>query len=620
MAKTIRLTTAQAIVKYLENQWIEIDNERVRACGGGFGIFGHGNVTCLGEALYQTREQLPLYRGQHEQSMGFAAAAYAKYHLRRRFMFCTASAGPGTANLLTSSALAMANRLPMLMLCGDNFATRLPDPVLQQVEHFNNPALGVTDAFKAVTRFWDRITHPAQILSSLPQALGTMLDPADCGPAFIGLPQDVQGWSYEYPVEFFEPKTHRIRSVMPDPVEIADAQALLLSAKRPLIIAGGGVQYGEAVEELNAFINKHQIPVVETIAGRANLIWDDPLNCGPIGVTGSDSANNLAEQADVVLCVGTRLQDFTTGSWTVFGETTRLINLNPARFDAQKHLSTQLVAGAKEALPLLSEALNDYQSDSTWLAICAAENRAWTKTRARNTDPAVGPNRYAQVIGVVNDLCDPSDRLVAAAGGLPAEVSANWRTLETGTVDVEFGFSCMGYEIAGGWGARIAQTEKEQDKDTIVFVGDGSYLLMNSDIYSAVLTDKKLIILVCDNGGFAVINKLQNGKGNESFNNLLKDTPTATQLCSVDFVAHAASMGAHAERVNNSAELGEAFKRAKAASKTSVIVIDVDPYEGWTKEGHSWWEVGTPEVSSSEKVRLAHEETEAGRVRQRKGV
>jgi len=618
--KMLTLTTAQAIVKYLQNQWIEIDGERVRLCGGGFGIFGHGNVTCLGEALYEVQQDLPLYRGQNEQSMGFAAAAYAKYHLRRRFMFCTASAGPGTANLITSSALAMANRLPMLMLCGDSFATRLPDPVLQQVEHFNNPTQGVTDAFKSVTRYWDRITHPAQILQSLPQAIGVMLDPADCGPAFIGLPQDVQGWTYDYPESFFEPKVHRVRAILPDPVELESAAAKLKQAKHPLIIAGGGVQYGDATTELREFAEKHQIPVVETIAGRANLLWDHPLNCGPLGVTGSDSANTLADKADVVLCVGTRLQDFTTGSWTVFGKGCELIKINPARHDALKHQGLEVIAGAKESLPALSRLLGEFSSSAGWLDTAAAEREAWAVIRAANTDINVGPNRYAQAIGVVNALCEPGDRVVTAAGGLPAELTANWRTLRESTVDVEFGFSCMGYEIAGGWGARIAQSESEKHQDTIVFVGDGSYLLMNSDIYSAVITEKKLIILVLDNGGFAVINKLQNGKGNASFNNLFKDTPTATQQVGVDFEQHARSLGATTERVSNAKEMQAAFNRAKESSETYVIVMDVDPYEGWTTEGHAWWEVGTPAVSNRQEVLDAHAETESGRARQRRGV
>jgi len=577
---TVTLTTAQAIIKWLANQYIEIDGEETRVCGGGFGIFGHGNVTCLGEALYENREALPLYRGQNEQGMGFAAAGYAKYHLRRRFMFTTASAGPGTANLLTAAALAHANRLPMLMLCGDAFLTRLPDPVLQQLEHFGNPTLGVNDAFKAVSRFWDRITHPAQIIQSLPAALNTMLDPADCGPAFIGLPQDVQGWSYDY-------------------------------------IAGGGVQYSGAVAELHAFADATGIPVVETIAGRANMEHGHPLNCGPIGVTGSDSANAIAEKADVILAVGTRLQDFTTGSWTAFAHDAKIIGINVGRHDAAKHMSRTVVGDAAICLASLD---TDYKAPAAWTRFAQDARKKWDAYVAENVKPGNRPNSYAQAIGVVNDLMDPRDRVVAAAGGLPAEVTANWKTLGVGTVDVEFGFSCMGYEIAGGWGARIAQAEQEPERETVVFTGDGSYMLMNSDIYSAVLTGKKMIILVLDNGGFAVINKLQNNTGNESFNNLIADTPTAVNQVGVDFEAHARAMGANAETVSNPATLAEAFKRAQEAENTSVIVMNVDAYDGWTTEGHAWWEVGTPHVTKSDKVRDAHLDWESTRHKQRKGV
>ena len=622
---TVTLTVAQAIVRYLAAQFIEIDGKRVRLCGGGFGIFGHGNVPCLGEALYDHQSVLPLYRGQNEQSMGFAAAGYAKYHLRQRFMFCTASAGPGTANLVTAAALAHANRLPMLMLCGDTFLTRLPDPVLQQLEHFGNPALGLNDAFKAVSRYWDRITHPAQIIQSLPAALATMLDPADCGPAFLGLPQDVQGWTYDYPLAFFEETTHRIRRQAPDADEIADAAACLKAAQRPVIIAGGGVQYSRAVAELTAFAEAHAIPVIESIAGRANLLATHPLNIGPVGVTGSDSANTIAEQADVILSVGCRLQDFTTGSWTAFAKDAQIIGLNAARHDAGKHRSLPVVGDAKLGLLALGQAMSGYTAPSGWTASAQAERSKWDAYVADNvstkaSDGSNRPNSYAQAIGVVNALCDPRDRVVTAAGGLPAEVTANWRTLDIGTVDVEFGFSCMGYEIAGGWGARIAQSESEPDAETIVFVGDGSYLLMNSDIYSSVLTGKKLIVLVLDNGGFAVINKLQNNVGQESFNNLIADCPTVNEPFAVDFAAHAASMGALVERVENPAALGEAFQRAKAASSTSVIVMNVDAYEGWTTQGHTWWEVGTPHITTHDKVRAAHEEVESARSRQRKGV
>jgi len=560
---TIRLTTAQAIVRWMAQQFIVVDGQEVRVFGGGFGIFGHGNVPCLGEALYEHRDQLPLYRGQNEQSMGFAAAGYAKYHLRQRMMFCTASAGPGTANLVTASALAHANRLPMLMLCGDTFLTRLPDPVLQQLENFNDPTFGVNDAFKPLTRYWDRICHPAQVIQSLPNALATMLDPADCGPAFIGLPQDVQGWAYDYPEAFFEKRVHRIRRQAVDAEQLTDAVSLLKTAQRPILIAGGGVQYSRAVQELMQLAEQLQIPVVETIAGRANLTSDHPLNIGPLGVTGSNSANAIAKQADVVFAVGTRLQDFTTGSWTAFDKSAKLLTLNVGRHDASKH--------------------------------------------------------GAVAMGVVNELCDAGDRVVAAAGGLPAEVCANWRTLKPGTVDIEFGFSCMGYEISGAWGARIAQTEQEASQDTIVFIGDGSYLMMNSDIYSSVLSEKKLIICVLDNGGFAVINKLQNNTGNESFNNLLSDCPTIAKPIAMNFEQHAAAMGAHAETVANPAELAEAFKQAKARPQTSVIVMAVDAFEGWTGEGHTWWEVGTPQVSARKEVRDAHEEWEATRVEQRQG-
>ena len=617
--RTVTLTVAQAIVRFLESQFIEIDGAEYRLCGGGFGIFGHGNVTCLGEALADVKDTLPLYRGQNEQGMGFAAAGYAKAWLRRRFMFCTASAGPGTANLLTSAALAHANRLPVLMLCGDTFLTRLPDPVLQQVEHFGNPAFGLNDAFKTVSRYWDRITHPAQIIQSLPAAVGTMLDPADCGPAFIALPQDTQGWTYDYPVQLFERRVHHVRSQPADSSEIANAAALLKSSKRPMIIAGGGVQYGDAVAELTTFAEATQIPVVETIAGRANLLNDHPLNIGPIGVTGSDCANSIAEKADLVLAVGTRLQDFTTGSWTAFARDAGFVGLNVARHDAAKHLAATVIGDCKRTLPELQSAAG-YVAPGEWTSKAQAERAKWNDYVVNNTRVGNRPNSYAQAIGIVNELCHERDRIVAAAGGLPAEVTANWKTLAAGTVDVEFGFSCMGYEIAGAWGARIAQMEREPERDTISFCGDGSYLMMNSDIFSSVLTERKLIILVLDNGGFAVINKLQNNVGQESFNNLFADTPTATNLVEVDFEAHARAMGAEAETVEHAKDLGEAFKRAQASDGTYVIVMKVDAYEGWTTEGHTWWEVGTPHVTENASVREKHVEIEAARARQRKGV
>ena len=618
---TIKLTTAQAIVGWLSSQFIKIDGKEERLCGGGFGIFGHGNVTCLGEALYNQKEELPLYRGQNEQSMGFAAAGYSKYWLRKRFMFCTASAGPGTANLLTAAGLAHTNRLPMLMLCGDTFITRLPDPVLQQIENFSDPTYGVNDAFKPVTRYWDRITHPAQVLQTLPAAIATMLDPADCGPAFIALPQDVQGWTFDYPKSFFDRRMHQVRRQSPDKEEISSAAELLMSAKRPIIIAGGGVQYSGAVSELTNFAKIHNIPIVETIAGRANLLDSDPLNIGPIGVTGSNSANTIANKADLIIAVGTRLQDFTTGSWTVFSMDSKFISINAARHDATKHLSLPVVGDAKLALTTLSKACSGFKASSKWMSFAQEERKKWDAYVSDNISVINNrPNSYAQAIGVVNAICEQRDRIVAAAGGLPAEVTANWRTLDIGTVDVEFGFSCMGYEIAGAWGAKIAQSQNEPERDTISFCGDGSYLMLNSDIYSSVLSNKKLIIILLDNGGFAVINKLQNNTGNESFNNLISDCPTVNEPFNVDFEAHATSMGAMAETVSNPHELADAFHRAKASDRTYVIVMKVDPYEGWTAEGHAWWEVGTPNVATSDKVYDAHINWEKTRKRQRRGV
>lgn len=622
---SVRLTTTQAIVKWLSNQWIEIEGVKQRICGGGFGIFGHGNVTCLGQALYEAQAELPLYRGQNEQSMGFAAAAYAKQWLRQRFMFCTASAGPGTSNLLTSAALAHVNRLPLLMLCGDTFITRLPDPVLQQLEHFDNPTLGVNDAFKPLTRYWDRITHPAQILQSLPAALAVMLDPAECGPAFIGLPQDVQGWYYDYPVSFFDEKIHRIRQSPPDAQDIAEAARLLSTAQRPLIIAGGGVQYAQATGVLTDFAEQYQIPVVETIAGRANMLATHALNIGPIGVTGSDSANALAKAADVILAVGTRLQDFTTGSWSAFSQQARFISINCQRHDAIKHGSLPVIGDAKKSLEILRAALTDYQAPERWVSFAASEKSSWTEYVADNVSynsrsNSKNHNTYAQAIGVINDCCEPRDRIVAAAGGLPAELTANWKTLGIGTVDIEFGYSCMGYEIAGAWGARIAQSQREPGQDTICFVGDGSYLMLNSDIYSAVLSQHKLIIIVLDNGGFAVINKLQNNTGNASYNNLLSDCPTIAEPFSVDFAAHARAMGAITEKVDYPDGLKSAFLRAKKRDQTTVIVMPVAAHDSWTEQGHTWWEVGTPHVSDNASVQEAHKEWESGRAEQRKGV
>ncbi|MGI9489712.1 MAG: 3D-(3,5/4)-trihydroxycyclohexane-1,2-dione acylhydrolase (decyclizing) [Geminicoccaceae bacterium] len=613
--KTIRLTMAQALVKYLCAQRTVVDGDEVALFGGVFAIFGHGNVTCLGEALETVKDQLPTWRGQNEQSMALAGIAYAKAKRRRQIMVATSSIGPGAMNMVTAAGVAHSNRLPILLISGDTFINRVPDPVLQQVEHFNDPTMTVNDAFKPVTRYWDRITRPEQIISSLPQAIRTMLDPADCGPAFLSLCQDTQAEAYDYPEVFFETKVWRIPRPRPDVEELVAAAEALRKADKPLIVAGGGVHYSGAHEELAAFAERHRVPIVETIAGRAVMAHDHPNNAGPLGVIGSASANALAAEADVVLAIGTRLQDFTTGSWTVFkNEGVKIIALNAARFDATKHRALPVVGDAQAGLAELGAGLAGWQAPKAWMDRAAKEYATWNQVVDQHAGltNAELPS-YAHVVGAINRVADPTDLALTAAGGLPGELCKTWRAKTIGTFDCEFGFSCMGYEIAGGWGAKMADPER----DVIVFCGDGSYLMMNSDIYSSVLTGQKLIVVVCDNGGFAVINRLQNFKGSASFNNLIKDCRIENEIA-VDFVAHARAMGAEGEQVTSIGDLEAAFQRAKDADRTYVIAINTHPHE-WTP-GDAWWDVAVPEVSKRKEVQDARAEHNKGNKTQRIGV
>lgn len=617
--QTVRLTASAAVVRYLTAQRIEDDGGAAPLFGGVFAIFGHGNVTCLGADLEGVRDALPTWRGQNEQGMALAAAAYAKARRRRRIMVATSSIGPGATNMVTAAAAAMANRLPLLLLAGDTFNHRIPDPVLQQVEHFGAPATTVNDAFRAVVRYWDRITDPAQVVHALPNAVNTMLDPADCGPAFIALPQDVQGQAYDYPARFFEPTVHRIRRARPDRAELAAAAAALAASARPLIIAGGGVRWSGAEAALAAFAEAHDIPVVETVAGRTTMTARHRLNCGPIGVTGAASANALAAEADAVLAVGTRLGDFATGSWTVFADPeARIVAVNAARFDATKHRCLPVVADAREALDELGAALGGYRAPDDWSDRAAAETAQYHAyiDKIAAPSPAGGgrdePVTYAQVVGALDRAADASTYVVTAAGGLPGELVAGWRSETVGSFDCEYGYSCMGYEISGGWGAKMAMP----DREVVVLVGDGSYLMMNSDLHSSVLTGHKLIVIVCDNGGYAVINRLQTAQGGVPFNNLIADCRTAEPVA-VDFAAHAASMGCLSETVATVAELEAALGRARAADRTYVIALRTDPY-AWT-EGGSFWEVGVPESHPRPSVMAARSAMDAGKQAQRVG-
>lgn len=622
---TIRLTTAQAIVKWLINQRTVIDGPSgdmdVPMFAGVFGIFGHGNVTCLGHALESEQDRLPTWRGHNEQSMALAAIAYAKAKRRRQIMVAASSIGPGSTNMVTAAGVAHANRLPVLLFSGDTFQHRKVDPVLQQVEQFHNPTETVSDTFKPVTRYWDRITRPEQIIRSLPQALAVMLDPADCGPAFIALPQDVQAEAYNYPVAFFEPRTHFIRRPGPDPREIQAAAAVLSDAHKPLIITGGGVVYSGAIAELTAFAEKRGIPVVETVAGKSTLVSSHPNNAGAIGVSGDSASNTIAEEADVVLAIGTRLQDFTTGSWALFkNPNARFVSINAARWDAVKQHATSVIGDAQVSLELLDAEVGDYVAPVEWLGFAQAQVAAWnahldTFKRPEDVDENgdIRPPAYNQVIQVINEICDDDDYVLSAAGGLPGELLAGWRSKQVGTFDAEFGYSCMGYEIAGGLGAKMAFP----DRDVVSWVGDGSYLMMNSDIYASVLTGHKVIYMVMDNGGFAVINRLQTSQGGAEFNNLLSTT-RHTNFQHVDFVKHAESMGAVAELVETLADLPAAYARAKAADRTYVIVMNVSAYD-WVGGG-TWWEVGVPEVSDRDQVIAARGEWEAESKHQRDGL
>lgn len=600
--KTIRLTMAQAVARFLSAQKTTIDGETVPIFGGVWAIFGHGNVAGVGEALHAVQDELPTYRGQNEQSMAHAAIAYAKANFRRRFMACTSSIGPGALNMVTAAALAHVNRIPVLLLPGDVFANRLPDPVLQQVEDFGDGTVSANDCFKPVSRYFDRITRPEQIIPALRRAMQVLTDPAECGPVTLCLCQDVQAEAYDYPESFFAEKIWTPRRIMPDADEFAMAAAALKLSKKPVIIAGGGVLYSEASDSLAAFAEAHGIPVMETQAGKSALSHDHPLNMGSVGVTGTSASNALAEEADVVLAVGTRLQDFTTGSWALFkNKDLKIIGLNVQVFDAAKHNGMPLVADARVGLEALDAALMGWQVDSSWTRRAQEGKDEWLEAAdaARAASNAELPSD-AQVIGAVQ-RGQSKATLVCAAGGLPGELHKLWRAETPGSYHLEYGFSTMGYEIAAGLGVALARPQS----DTVVMVGDGSYLMMNSEIVSAVMLGVRLTIVVLDNSGYGCINRLQMATGGANFNNLFRDTRHET-MPNVDFAAHAAAMGATARKVASLAELEAALNETEGAAGVHVFVIDTDPLIT-TDEGGHWWDVAVPEVSDRPQVNAARE-------------
>ncbi len=612
---TIRLTAAQAMVRFLSAQRVETDGREQRLFEGVFAIFGHGNVAGIGEALYAARDSLPTYRAHNEQAMALAAIAFAKASRRKRMMACTSSIGPGATNMVTAAAVAHVNRLPVLLIPSDTFAGRRPDPVLQQIEDFGDGTMSVNDCFKPVSRYFDRITRPEQIVPALNRAIAVLTDPAECGPVTLAFCQDVQAEAYDYPASFFDERVHRLRRAVPDPREIEEAAALLKQAKKPFVVSGGGVLHSDAERELIDFCARRGIPVTETQSGKSAIPADHPLAMGAVGVTGTGAANALAAEADVIVGVGTRLADFITGSWALFkNPDRRFIGINVQPFDALKHRALPVVGDARTALAALDAALGGWKAPRLWSDGAAKAKAEWEPTAARYTAPTNAPAPTdAEVLGALMRAGEPSDVVVCAAGGLPGELHKLWRAGAPLGYHLEYGYSCMGYEIAGGIGVKMALPERE----VVVVVGDGSYLMMNSEIATSVMLGKKLIIVVLDNRGFGCINRLQQATGGAPFNNLLRDARHET-LPEVDFVTHARSLGAEAMKVKSIAELETAFKKARGASSTQVIVIDTDPV-GSTDAGGFWWDVAVPAVSERKEVGAARRAYEVAQKLQRVG-
>ena len=599
---TIRLTAAQAMIRYLTAQMAEDGTPFMAGC---WGIFGHGNVAGLGEALQGARDHFPTYRGQNEQTMAHVAIAYAKQLGRAHAMMVTTSLGPGALNMVTAAGVAHVNRIPVLFVPGDVFANRSPDPVLQQAENFGDGTVSVNDAFRPVSRYFDRITRPEHLLTALPRAMRTMTDPADCGPVTLSFCQDVQAEGFDYPVSFFEPRIWRLRRVQPDPVELDAIASLIAGAKNPVIVAGGGIHYAFATDTLNTFATALQIPVVETQAGKSALPWDHPMNLGPIGVTGATSANTACANADVIIGVGTRFQDFTTGSWTLFAHPGRkLISINVNAYDAMKHGAEPLCADADVALKALQQKL----AGKTYRHSCAKLKADWFASVDPLTDAPKDGNQLPsdmQVIGAVQRSSGPDTVIMSAAGSMPGELHKLWKATRPMSYHMEYGFSCMGYEIAGAVGIKMA----EPSRDVVCMLGDGSYMMANSELATACMMGIKITLVITDNRGFGCINRLQMHTGGAEFNNLLKD---AFQInpSNIDFRAHAASMGATAVKVASIAELEGALVQAKAAPGPFVVVIDTDPYPS-TPNGGTWWDVAVPEVSERAEVRAARAKYDA---------
>ena len=616
--KTRRVTVAQAIVAFLKNQYVERDGKENRFFAGMLGIFGHGNVAGIGQALQQNPD-FPYVMVRNEQSSVHVAAAYAKTSNRMRAYACTSSIGPGATNMITGAALATINRLPVLLLPGDIFARRNVAPVLQQLESASTQDTGVNDCFKPVSKYWDRIYRPEQIITALPEVMRVLTSPSECGAVTLSLPQDVQAEAYDYPEELFEKRVWLIRRTEPDGVSLQRAVEAIRASRKPLIVAGGGVLFSEASDALAAFCAQTGIPECETQAGKGSLPYDHGQCTGAVGATGTLAANRLAHDADLVIGIGTRYSDFTTASMTAFqNPAVRFVNINTAEFDAYKVGATPLVSDAKVALERLRVALAEYRVPAGYAQEIASLREAWEAEVDRlfhlNNTPKPA---QSEVIGAMWEASGPRDILLSAAGSHPGDLHKLWRTRTPNGYHMEYGYSCMGYEIPGAMGAKLADPSRE----VFVFLGDGTYLMMPSEIVTSVQEGVKIIIVLVDNHGFASIGGLSRSLGQGGFGTSYRMRDTGTrqldgEVLTVDFVANARSLGAHAMKASTVAELREALDRAKSNDRTTVIVVETDT-SAKVPGYESWWDVAVAEVSEMESVRQMRANYEEARKKER---
>ena len=619
MSSRLRLTTAQALVRFLSVQYSERDGRRQQFFAGVFGIFGHGNVAGIGQALDQMSDRIRYYQCRNEQAMVHTAAAFAKMSNRTRTFACTTSIGPGATNMVTGAAGATINRLPVLLLPGDVFANRVPAPVLQQLEATQSQDVSVNDCFRPVSRYWDRISRPEQLLTALPEVMRVLTSPADTGAVTLSLPQDTQTEAFDYPDALFDERDWSIQRPRGDAAMFVRAAAAIRESRIPLIIAGGGVLYSEATSMLRQFAEATGIAVCETQAGKSALPWDHPLALGPVGATGSQAANQFAREADLVIAIGTRLGDFTTMSKTAFANPgVRFVAINVCEMDALKLAAIPVIADARVALQELESRVSGYSTSADYRARVAARTQAWKAEVDRQITPRDAvPFAQAEVVGAVNRSAQPEDVVVCAAGSLPGDLHKLWRSQRPNTYHVEYGYSCMGYEIAGGLGVKMADPSRE----VYVFVGDGSYLMMAQEIVTSVQEGVKLIIVLCDSQGYASIGGLSRSLGSGGFGTQYRyrDHTTGSltgQPLPVDLAANAESLGAIVHRVSDRASLDAGLAAARGGDRTTVIYVPVDPGVG-VPGYDAWWDVAVAEVSEQPGVRDARTQWEAGRKRQR---